>query len=90
MANSKAPRLLALPKQEEQPAEAQPQQFPIKNIQITPQGVLVQDVLSQNISINTLIPAEAMDRITHDWREFRKQQASELQTIAAVRRSRND
>ncbi len=90
MSNSKAPRLLAPPKQEEQPAEAQPQQFPIKNIQITPQGVLVQDVLSQNFSINTLIPAEAMDKIAHDWREFRKAQASELQTIQHVMKTRND
>ncbi len=75
------------PKQQEQTAQ---QQYPQKSIQIVPAGLLIQDILSANFSVNTLIPAEQMDEIAKAWREFRHQQASQLQTIAAVKRTRND
>jgi len=71
------------------PETAQPlPQFPITNLQIVEQGVLVSMVLAQNISINCLIGTEAMHNLCKQWLEYRKAQQDQLRVIREVNKSK--
>lgn len=74
---------------EPKPEQAPQPQFPHLNIQFIPAGVLVQNMLGPGMSFNTVIAPDAMDELCKQWRELRKQQLAEMQTIAAVRKSKN-
>lgn len=79
------PKLIPAP----EAAPEQPQ-FPITNLQIVQQGLLVTMVLAQNISINCLIGEEAMNEVCKKWVENRKQVADQLRVIREVNRTKTN
>ncbi len=72
----------------EQPAQAQPQ-FPMTRWNCTQQGLVIQTHTSPIDVQVKILPPDSMDEIVQQWREFRKQQQGELETIQQVMRTKN-
>ncbi len=70
--------------------QPQPPQFPQTNIQVTPQGMIIQVILGPSTSINQQIGEADMNEICKMWLETRKQLKREQETIQAVMRSKNN
>ncbi len=67
-----------------QPLQQQPQ-FPVTNISVSPQGLVVQIVLAPGVVLQTTLNEETMNQICKLWLETRKQIADQLKVIEHVR-----
>ncbi len=75
-----------------EPKQQEPSEYPLLQYGLAADGsgVVLIKITDPTETHSQLIPAAMMDDMVKAWREFRHQQASQLQTIAAVRRTRND
>lgn len=73
----------------DQPQEAEKPSFPVTNIQIMPQGLVINTMLAHGLNIGQMIDADTMDRICRDWRASRKQIESDLELIQRINQSKN-
>ena len=63
-------------------------QFPMTNLQIVEQGVIVSLVFAPNITMNCLIDPDTMHNLCRQFLEFRKNQVDQLRVIREVNKSK--
>ena len=63
-------------------------QFPMTNLQIVEQGVIVSLVFAPNITMNCLIDPDTMQNLCRKWLDFRKNQADQLRVIREINKSK--
>ena len=73
-----------------QVAAAQPAQpsFPLTNLNITEQGMLITILLAPGLSINQMIGEETMNQIAGRWLETRREMKKNMDIIRHVKESR--
>lgn len=77
-------RLHALPPVQEEP------RFPITNINVTPQGVVVTVILGPGLSITQALGEQVMNDIVKKWLETRRELKKQQALISDVIRSKNN
>lgn len=77
-------RLHALPPVQEEP------HFPITNINVTPQGVVVTVILGPGLSITQALGEQVMNDIVKKWLETRRELKKQQALISDVIRSKNN
>jgi len=68
-----------------QPVQQQQPQFPMTNVSVSPQGLIVQIVLAPGVMLQTVLNEETMNQVTKLWLETRKQIQDQLKMIEHVR-----
>lgn len=72
--------------------EPKPEQptFPMTNVQVTAEGMVIQTYLTANDLIVKIISAQTVEKIIAEYKRQKQEAANMMQTIASVQRTRND
>jgi hypothetical protein len=71
-------------------SEQQQPQFPLTNINITPQGMLVSIMLTPTLSFNQLLDENVMNEVVKKWMETRREVKRDLALIHDINRTKNN
>lgn len=73
-----------------EPEEAQPPTFPVTNVQVVPQGLIINTMLAPGLSIGQMIDEASMNAICQQWLQSRKQIKRDMELVQHIKRTKND
>lgn len=70
--------------------EPQPPTFPVTNVQVVPQGLIINTMLAPGLSIGQMIDEASMNAICQQWLQSRKQIKRDMEIVQHIKRTKND
>lgn len=83
-------KLIGKPEEPAQEPEQPKPTFPFTNVQVMPQGVVINTMLAPGMSLGQLLDEATMNAICQQWLQSRKQIQRDLGIIQHVKHTRND